>query len=49
MATPHFRMAALMESVHDGLTPDEFDQALEDKTLLDIGEPGRDDLFGAGQ
>ncbi len=50
MATPHVAgVAALMESVHDGLTPDEFDQALEDKTIvLDIGEPGRDDLFGAG-
>ena len=50
MATPHVAgVAALMESVHAGLTPDEFDQALADRTIvLDIGDSGRDDLFGAG-
>jgi len=38
-----------MESVHVGLTPDEFDQALVDRTIvLDVGAPGRDDSFGAG-
>ena len=50
MAAPHVAgVAALMESVHVGLTPDEFDQALLDKTIvLDVGTSGRDDFFGAG-
>ena len=50
MAAPHVAgVAALMESVHVGLTPDEFDQTLLDRTIvLDVGAPGRDDSFGAG-
>ena len=50
MAAPHVAgVAALMESVHEGLTPEEFDQALLDRTIvLDVGTSGRDDSFGAG-
>jgi len=50
MAAPHVAgVAALMESVHVGLTPEEFDQALLDRTIaLDVGISGRDDSFGAG-
>ena len=50
MAAPHVAgVAALMKSVHVGLTPEEFDQALSDRTIvIDVGTPGRDDSFGAG-
>ena len=50
MAAPHVAgVAALMESVHRGLTPDEFDNVLNDRTIvLDVGGAGRDDSFGSG-
>ena len=50
MAAPHVAgVAALMESVHEGLTPDEFDEALNSRTIvIDVGDAGRDDLFGTG-
>ena len=50
MAAPHVAgVAALMVSVHAGLTPEEFDQVLLDRTIvLDVGASGRDDSFGAG-
>ena len=50
MAAPHVAgVAALMESVHQGLTPDEFDRVLNDRTIvLDVGGAGRDDSFGSG-
>ena len=50
MAAPHVAgVAALMESVHRNLTPDEFDGALNDRTIvLDVGDTGRDNLFGTG-
>jgi len=50
MAAPHVAgVAALMKSVHVGLTPEEFDQALLERTIvLDVGPSGRDDSFGGG-
>ena len=50
MAAPHVAgVAALMESVHPNLTPDEFDEALNNRTIvLDVGQTGRDDSFGTG-
>ena len=50
MAAPHVAgVAALMESVHPNLTPDEFDEALSNRTIvLDVGPTGRDDSFGTG-
>ena len=50
MAAPHVAgVAALMESVHPNLTPDEFDEALNNRTIvLDVGSTGRDDSFGTG-
>ena len=42
-------VAALMESVHPTLTPDECDEALTNRTIvLDVGPTGRDDSFGTG-
>ena len=50
MAAPHVAgVAALMESVHPNLTPNEFDEALNNRTIvLDVGPTGRDDSFGMG-
>ena len=50
MAAPHVAgVAALMKSVHPNLTPDEFDEALNNRTIvLDVGSTGRDDSFGTG-
>lgn len=50
MAAPHVAgVAALMKAVHPGLTPTEFDTALAAGELtVDLGTPGRDDLFGFG-
>jgi len=50
MAAPHVAgVAALMKSLHTALTPDEFYNALQSGLLTnDIGDAGRDDLFGYG-
>ena len=50
MAAPHVAgVAALMESVHPGFTPEEFDRAILERTIvLDVGTSGRDDAFGGG-
>jgi serine protease len=50
MAAPHVAgVAALMKSVHRNLTPDQFDEALTNRTIvLDVGSSGRDDSFGTG-
>lgn len=50
MAAPHVAgVAALMKSVHPGLTPDEFDSLLASGAITeDKGEPGRDDQYGYG-
>lgn len=50
MAAPHVAgVAALMKAVHPDLTPTQFDAALANGSLTDdLGNPGRDDLFGYG-
>jgi len=50
MAAPHIAgVAALMKSIHSGLTPQEFEAALVAGDLTDdLGTPGRDDTFGYG-
>ncbi|MET0064772.1 MAG: S8 family peptidase [Candidatus Thiodiazotropha sp.] len=50
MASPHVAgVAALMKSVYSGLTPAEFDSMLSGGELTtDIGNAGRDDLYGYG-
>ncbi len=49
MATPYVAgLAALLLSVDDTLTPDEV-QAFLANTAVDLGDAGRDDIFGAGR
>lgn len=50
MAAPHVAgVAALMKSVHPGLTPDEFDSLLASGAITDDkGPAGRDDQYGYG-
>lgn len=50
MAAPHVAgVAALMKSVYRDLSPQQFDEALAQRRIVvDVGSPGRDDLFGAG-
>jgi hypothetical protein len=49
MATPHVvGVAALIRSYHPTYTVDEVETALE-ITALDLGAPGRDDIFGNGR
>jgi serine protease len=50
MAAPHVAaVAALMKALDPGMTPDQFDARLIDGRLTrDIGESGRDDLYGYG-
>ncbi len=50
MATPHVTgVIALMKSVYPDLTPDQFDQLLQQGDIVtDQGSPGRDNQFGYG-
>ena len=50
MASPHMAgVAALMKSVYDDLGPDDLDALLTSGSITeDLGDPGRDDLFGHG-
>jgi serine protease len=50
MASPHIAgVVALMKSVYPGLTPNDFDQLLENGQLTDdLGTLGRDNQFGYG-
>jgi len=49
MATPHVvGLAALIRSYHPTYTVDEVETAIE-ITALDLGTPGRDDIFGNGR
>ena len=49
MATPHVAgLSALIRSVHPELTPAEVETAMK-ATSLDLGVPGRDDIFGYGR
>lgn len=50
MAAPHVAgVVALMKSVCASLTPDQFDELLNnDQITIDLGTPGRDDIFGHG-
>lgn len=50
MAAPHMAgVAALMKSMRPGLTPDELDGFIQSGEIVrDIGERGRDDLYGHG-
>lgn len=41
-------VASLMLSVNPGLSPEDVRRIIE-RTALDLGEPGRDDLYGAGR
>jgi serine protease len=48
MAAPHVAaVAALMKAADDTLSPYDIESILKD-TAIDIGETGRDDLYGAG-
>ena len=48
MAAPHVAgVVALLKSMNHNATPAEIKQQLE-STAIDLGEPGRDDLYGAG-
>ncbi len=48
-ATPHVSgLAALMLALNGSLTNDELEQIIED-TAVDLGDPGRDDVFGYGR
>ncbi len=50
MSSPHVAgVAGLMKSLYPGLTPQQFDAALADGSIVDeAGEPGRDDRYGFG-
>lgn len=50
MAAPHVAgVVALMKAVHPGLTPDQFDTALQSGAITtDIGSQGKDNLYGYG-
>jgi len=50
MAAPHMAgVAALMKAVHPGLTPLQLDLELASGgSTQDLGDPGRDDIFGHG-
>jgi subtilisin family serine protease len=48
MAAPHVTgLAALLKAADGSLSPDEIEQVIT-TTARDLGEPGRDNLFGAG-
>ena len=51
MAAPHVAgVVSLMKSVYPQMSPSEFDAILlSGEITLDLGEAGRDDLFGAGR
>jgi len=49
MATPHVvGLAALIRSYHPAYTVDDVETAME-RTAVDLGTPGRDDVFGYGR
>jgi subtilisin family serine protease len=49
MATPHVvGLAALIRTVHPAFSPAEVETAMK-ATALDLGAPGRDDVFGYGR
>ena len=56
MASPHIAgVVALMRGLHPGLTPNDLDQLIAgihptftERITTDLGEPGRDNLFGHG-
>ncbi|MCM4083777.1 S8 family serine peptidase [Paractinoplanes hotanensis] len=49
MAAPHVTaLTALLKGADRGLTPDEVERAVTE-SAVDLGEPGRDDDFGAGR
>jgi len=50
MASPHMAgVTALMRSVHPDLSPDDLDNLLSSGAITsDLGEPGRDDVYGHG-
>ena len=51
MAAPHVAgVASLMKSVYPDMSPSDFDAILvSGKITIDLGDPGRDDLFGVGR